>query len=250
MKPTHTHRKFLAFMKSLLTLTAGILLSTTAAQSAVILADDFTGVVKATATNTATIAAYDTQDGVTAALTFTARVGTDGTGGAANYFTNASTVNELSPDSANSTGWNLTSSFSLDAGTQSISLTTLNLIALAVSSNGGDRKVNEDTPTTWALSITGDGSYGTQSASVVDIFAAQPSQGSADPVIDLSSLGDLVAGENYTYRISMIRNSGTIMYVTLDSFSLQGDITAIPEPGSLALLGIGGLLIGARRRRD
>jgi len=142
-----------------------------------------------------------------------------------------------------------TSSFSLDAGTQTISLTSLNLFALAVNSSGADRHVNTNTPTTWTLSITGDGSYGTQSASVVDVFAAQPVQGTADPVIDLSSLGDLVAGENYTYRMSMVRNSGEIMFLTLDSFSLEGDITPVPEPSTTALLGLGGLALILRRRK-
>lgn len=232
----------------LLPFTVAVLLSTTVAQSAIILADDFAGVGKAA--NVATIASYDTQEGVIAGLTFTARTGTDGTGAAANYFTNAPTNDELSPASRNDNGWNLTSSFALDADTRSISLTSLNLFALAVNSSGSDRNVNSDTPTTWTLSITGDGSYGTQSASVVDIFATQPVQGTADPVIDLSSLGDLVAGENYTYRISMQRNSGTFMFVTLDSLSLEGDITLIPEPSSTALLGFGAVALMLRRRRS
>jgi hypothetical protein len=224
-------------------LAAALFVGMSSAQADIILADDFAGVGKAT--NTATIASYDTQNGVTAALTFTARTGTDGTGAAANFEARA---NELDPDSRNDKGWNLTSSLSLDAGTQSISLTSLNLFALAVNSSGNDRHVDSNTPTTWTLSITGDGSYGTQSASVVDIFAQQPAQGTADPVIDLSSLDDLVAGENYTYRISMMRNSGTYMFVTLDSFSLEGDITPVPEPASLALVGLGGLMMLRRRK--
>ncbi len=234
-------------MKSPLRLLAGILISTTAAHSAVILADDFTGVGKST--NVATIGSYNTQNGITASLSFTSRTGTDGTGAAANYFTNASTAGELSPDSRNDSGWNLTSSFSLAAGTQSIDLTSLNLFALAVNSSGGDRNVGSDTPTTWTLSITGDGSYGTQSASVVDVFAQQPAQGTADPVIDLTTLGDLVAGENYSYRISMKRNSGDYFFITLDSFSLEGNITPVPEPNAAILLGLAGTLLLLRRKR-
>ncbi len=234
--------------KFLSTCTIVAALTTAVAHSAVILADDFTGVSKAT--NVATIDSFNTQNGVTAGLSYTARVGTDGTGAAANYFTNAATDDELSPNNRNDAGgWNLTSSLALDAGTQSISLTFLNLFALAVNSSGADRNVTKNTPTTWTLSITGDGSYGTQSASVIDTFAIQPSQGTADPVINLSSLGDLVAGENYTYRISMMRNSGEIMFLTLDSFSLEGDITAVPEPSSLTLLGLAFLGLALRRRR-
>ena len=231
-------------MKLRLTLTAGILLSTTAAHSATILADDFTGVSKVT--NLATIASYNTQNGVTAALTFTARTGTDGTGAAANY---KARPNELDPNSRNDFGWNLTSSFVLDASTQTISLTNLSLFALAVNNTSADRAVGSDTPITWTLSITGDGSYGTQSASVVDVFAAQVVQGTADPVIDLSSLSDLVAGENYTYRMSMMRNSGDIFFITLDNFSLEADISLVPEP-STALLGAIGALALLRRRRN
>ena len=47
----------------------------------------------------------------------------------------------------------------------------------------------------------------------------------------------------------MVRNSGEIMFLTLDSFSLEGDITPVPEPSTTALLGLGGLALILRRRK-
>lgn len=62
--------------------------------------------------------------------------------------------------------------------------------------------------------------------------------------LDLSGI-TLSAGQTYTMVISA-RGTGFGHHKALDAIELNG--TAIPEPGSLALLGLGGLIIARRRR--
>jgi len=63
-------------------------------------------------------------------------------------------------------------------------------------------------------------------------------------VFDFVSDDNLIAGNTYYIKIALTGSSGN--NVGLDSFTLNGSV--VPEPSSLALLGLGGLLIARRRK--
>jgi len=224
---------------------AAALVATTAfclpANAAVILADDFTGVSKSG--STATITAWDTENGVTATTSFPAV--NDG-GAAASYFdVQAGELDVNATVWASNDGWDVSFDVALSAGTISVDLSSLDLTSWSVNSSGVKR--TNSGAHAWTLTITGDGAYGTQSASAdADYGGGQ----SATASIDLSSLGDLVAGENYTFTLGVreAASGSSNTYATLDDFTLNGT-TVIPEPASLALLGLGSLLIAGRQRK-
>lgn len=230
-----THTKTL-----LASLTASLALAGTS-NADVILADDFTGVSKSG--SNATITSWDTENGVTATTSFPA---VDEGGSAANYFdANAGELDVNASVHNTNDGWDISFDVALSGATVSVDLSSLDLNTWAINSSG-DRR-NNSGPHTWTLTITGDVAYGTQSASGDASFSGK----SAAASIDLSGLGDLVAGESYTFTLG-VREGATETsntYASLDDFTLNG-VATIPEPGSLALLALGGLLITSRRRRD
>ena len=57
----------------------------------------------------------------------------------------------------------------------------------------------------------------------------------------------LAAGHDYNLTLKLWEGSSSGNFESLDSLTFNG--TIVPEPGSLALLGIGGLFVGYRRRR-
>ena len=76
-------------------------------------------------------------------------------------------------------------------------------------------------------------------ASAADLVLADPDSTGAN----FESFGSFTADGSGQVQV-VLTSPGGFAFVDAIAFS-----SAIPEPGSLALMGLGGLLIGARRRR-
>ncbi len=59
----------------------------------------------------------------------------------------------------------------------------------------------------------------------------------------------LVAGTQYTVTVTSANLSGRGAYMVYDGITLEGDIAVVPEPSSIAFLGLGGLSLILRRCR-
>lgn len=115
---------------------------------------------------------------------------------------------------------------------------------------------SNNTYSQWSVSIDNGGSATPSSVDDVRTSTENIGQQSTNVDLALSGLTGLTATTvtftiNGQFGVNTDFTSGNdqTRQAFLDNLTLTGTVAPVPEPGSLALLGIGGLLIGTRRRR-
>ena len=81
-------------------------------------------------------------------------------------------------------------------------------------------------------------------SSLADAFSFESSGGSDNNVDPFGEGFELAAGETISFG-SVVDSGGAVARYSLETLT----VTAVPEPASLAVLGLGGLAIASRRRR-
>jgi len=82
-------------------------------------------------------------------------------------------------------------------------------------------------------------------------FNAHDAEGKALGLsFNIAALGPLTTNDSITFRIYFVDNRTGVSspFHAVDNVTVNGTVTEVPEPGSLALLGLGGLMVARRRR--
>jgi hypothetical protein len=221
-------------------------LAATSSNAAVILADDFGDVLNANKTgHTANLGAWNTVNGITAPST-SLLFFDGGTATPASFHTGTSTDGEIDVNNnMTAGGWDTSFDLVLDGATSTIDLTTMVIDLRLTNGSGGAQ-------TTGAKSgqmlvelegsisgVLGTADLGGNIAYPTDVYQR---------TVDLSGFATLDGSETYTITLQA-RGTGFGHHKSLQAFTLNGDTSAVPEPTTTALLGLGGLALILRRRK-
>ena len=235
-------------MKHILFFTLCLTAAMTTASAVVILSDTFDGVDKSG--SAATFDSWDTVNGIdvpAASLSFfdangTPAVSDDGASPLSFFDVTADQIDVN--QNMNNGGWRTSITLDLDGSTSAIVLTTLTLDMRLTTGSGTDNTTSsKNGRMTLELVGSTSGVLGT-----IDTGDASYPTVNYQRVLDLSSLATLGTTETYTINISAL-GSGHGHNKSLRGLSLEGNVTAVPEPSVVlyALLGAGLVLL--RRRR-
>ena len=220
-------------MKKILTLIAVVTVSfSLTAQAAIILGDEFADVVDASKTgNTATFDSWDSVNGINApasSLSFFVGDTTTPVG-----FHNASDGEIDVNNNMTAGGWDTSILLNLDGSTGSIGLTSLILDMRLTNGSGADNSTGSKSGR-MAVEL-----IGSSSGSLGTVDPGNSSYPSVEYVrtLDLTGLPALGTSESYTLVVKA-RGTGFGHHKSLQALELNGDITAIPEPGTIGLLAL------------
>lgn len=216
--------------------------------AAVILADDFGDAVKTS--SPATFGSWNTVSGINtpaSSLTFVTAGNTAASiddGSELFFHNNAANPGMIDVNyNMTSGGWRTSINLVLDGSTSSIDLTSISL-DMRLTNGSGASQTTSSKSGRMTLELVG-----SSSGVLGTIDPGNSGYPTADytRVLDLSALPTLDTSESYTINISAL-GTGFGHHKALDALSLEGDISAIPEPSTL-LLGGFGLVVLLRRRR-
>jgi len=224
--------------KQIINISALIAITTMTSQAAVILATNFDVTTKSSGSQDMTDVVWTGDANVTGNTTIsTVASNNDG------YFTTGFGATAFAPDQniENEGPWTATIQFTIDPGFK-VTFSDITFDHQMLTNNGVGQDA-QDYPRGAKLDVTLDGSaYGAQ----IVLPDTPASNSGTNTFTESRTLG---AG-TYSLTIKADRNTSTAgNNLGIDNLSLNGTVTAVPEPSSAALLGLGGLALILRRRK-
>lgn len=224
--------------KTLITLGAAVAMSATS-QAAVILDTGFTGVSEAgtTASGFAWTSATGAAAAASTSLTFTGSASgfISETAGTAEAGEPIGVAGNIETAGSWSTSFTFTANDNYDLSSFDIS---------SYSISGGGAHQGAPHQVTWNLIISDAGQIFT------GINGAIEAGGAAAEAFSIDTTGtSLVSGTTYTFDLTVSSTDTGGNNIALNQLTLNGNVAAVPEPSSTALLGLGGLALILRRRK-